>query len=337
MILFVAALVSGCTATNPASVESGPTGEAADGEAGGQSVVAATSDTSSSSGATVGVSSTVEEDEIIQDEPSMESPSGVSVAEEPVNGEDSVASSSVASPSDVPFIADAQARGGTGYGADSILGVRYGTHEGYERVVIDLGSGGQPAGSVPEWTLSSPNGDGMLRIMLPSVSTTGVSDGTFSGSLVESFHVVRGPESGMFVDIFSESAFTYRVIELLDPARLVVDFKPSEATLDLPLPANEANTVLVEPRRGTRVGGSLTVNGYSRNPEAANTIILTDASGRELVRDTVASNDWTSTWGYFETTLDLPPFSGRATLKVGAGSARDGSFEGVEIPVSGAG
>ena len=249
--------------------------------------------------------------------------------------------SSMASPStgssSVPFVAEPQARGGNGYGADGILGVRYGIHEGYERVVIDLGAGGQPAGSVPEWTLSSPTGDGVLRVTVPSVSTTRVSGGAFSGPLLKNFHVVRAPEGGMFVDVFAESAFTYRVMKMLDPARIVVDFKPSDATLDLPLPAQSGNTVLVEPRRGTRVGSSLTLSGYSRNPEASNTIVLTDASGRVLVRDTVMSNDWTATWGYFETTLDLPPFSGQATLEVGAESARDGTFEGVEIPVSGTG
>jgi hypothetical protein len=66
-----------------------------------------------------------------------------------------------------------------------------------------------------------------------------------------------------------------------------------------------------------------------------NMVILTDAQGETLVQETVLSNDWTSTWGYFETTLDVPPFSGEGTLKVGAQSARDGSFEGVEIPVHG--
>ena len=116
-----------------------------------------------------------------------------------------------------------------------------------------------------------------------------------------------------------------------------MDFKPSEADLDLPLPAESGNTILVEPRRGSRLSSSLTLSGYSRNPEASNTIILADASGKELFRDTVTSNDWTATWGYFETTLDVPPFDGQATLKVGAESARDGAFEGVEIPVYGAG
>lgn len=320
--LLSAALAAGCSTTEPVSGESDSTGGSGSAGATERAVVATTTDAASSSGATVGVASTAGQEEV-QQEQSPSGSSGVEQApEEP--------SSARPSP---PFVADPQARGGAGYGADGILGVRYGIHEGYERVVIDLGAGEQPAGSVPEWVLSSPTGDGILRVVLPSVNTTRVSDGSFSGPLLESFYVVRAMDGGMFVDVFADSAFTYRVIELVDPVRLVVDFKPSDATLDFPLPAKSGNTVLVQPRRGEQVGDSLTISGYSRNPEASNTIVLTDGSGSELVRDTVMSNDWTNTWGYFETTLDLPPFDGRATLKVGAQSARDGSFEGVEIPV----
>jgi hypothetical protein len=54
-----------------------------------------------------------------------------------------------------------------------------------------------------------------------------------------------------------------------------------------------------------------------------------------VVQQTVRSNDWASTWGYFEATLDLPSFSGKGTLRVGTESARDGNFEGVEVPVRG--
>lgn len=311
--LLAISLAMGCASTTSTSTLDS-TADAEDGEEQEKTVVATTTEASAGIEATVGVASTTEQASDEADPGSSSSPQA----------------------SQPPFIADPRLRGGSGYGADSLLGIRYGIHEGYERVVIDLGTGDHPASSVPEWTLSSPTGDGLLRLTIPSVSTTRVSGGDLDGPLLKNFHVVRAPEGGMFVDVFSEKAFTYRVIELLDPARIVVDFKPSSATLEFPLPAEKANTVLVEPRRGTRVSGSLTVSGYSRNPEASNTIVLTDASGSELVRTTVMSNDWTNTWGYFETTLDLPSFSGRATLKVGAGSARDGSFEGVEIPVYGA-
>lgn len=234
------------------------------------------------------------------------------------------------------FVAAPENSGGSGYGTDGILGVRFGDHEGYERVVVDLGSGGQPAAGVPAWTLSSPTGDGRLKLSFPSVRNTAVSDGSLEkagAELLDSFYVVRGPDGGMFVDFFAEHAFYYRVIELPNPSRVAVDFKPSGSDLALPLPVREGNTVLTEPRRDEAITSPVTVSGYSRNLEASNTIMLQGPGGRTLARETVLSNDWTSTWGYFETSLDFQPFTGEALLKVGAQSARDGSFEGVELPV----
>jgi hypothetical protein len=115
----------------------------------------------------------------------------------------------------------------------------------------------------------------------------------------------------------------------------VVDFEPTGEPLRSQPPAVGGDTVLVEPRAGDRVGDPLTVSGYSRNFEASNTIVLTDPEGETVVSRTVTGNDWSSTWGYFEATLDLRPFTGKGTLQVGTSSARDGSFQGVEVPVRG--
>lgn len=232
-----------------------------------------------------------------------------------------------------PFVGGTEESGGSGYDADTVLGVRYGDHEYYERAVIDLGTGREPATTVSRWTLTSTRGGGLLRVNLPSASATCVSDGTFGEGLLGSFYVVRAPDGGMFLDFFARKAFLYRVLELRDPARLVVDFKPTGEDLNAPLPAESGNTVLLEPSPKAPISDPLTASGYSRNPEAVNTITLTGPNEEVLVRRTVRSNDWSHTWGYYEATLDLPPLSGRATLKVGAASARDGSFEGVEIPV----
>jgi hypothetical protein len=234
--------------------------------------------------------------------------------------------------SGVPFLAKKLASGGSGYDADTVLAVRYEVNEDYERVVIDLGTGLEPAGPVPGWSLVSQKGNGLLRVTLPSASATCVSDGEFGDGLLESFHVVRAPEGGMFMDIFTRETFLYRVVELEDPARFVVDFKP-KGDLKAPLPAEGGDTVLVEPRPHASISDPLTVNGYSRNSEAADTITLLDSDGKVLVRRTVLGNDRGHTWGYFEATLNLPPFSGKGILKAGTGSVHDGSFEGTQIPV----
>src|SRR5215208_1364902 len=234
--------------------------------------------------------------------------------------------------SGVPFVAKTQTSGGSGYDADTVLAVRYEVNEDYERAVIDLGTGLEPAAPVPEWSLVGQEGNGLLRVSLPSASATCVSDGEFGDGLLKSYYVVHAPEEGMFMDIFAREAFLYRVVELGDPARLVVGFKP-KGDLKAPLPAEGGDTVLVEPRPHASISDPLTVSGYSRNSEATNTITLIDSNGKVLVRRSVRSNEWNHSWGYFEATLDLPSLSGNGTLKVGTEDARDGSFEGVEIPV----
>lgn len=237
--------------------------------------------------------------------------------------------------SGVPFRTRPEASGGSSYEADAVLAVRHGAHEGYQRVVLDLGTGDRPSETVPEWTLMNSSDDGLLRVTLPSINRTAVSDGTFGEGLLDRFYVVRAPEGGMFVDVFTRKTFAYRVLELSDPARLVVDFKPAGSPLKTRPPAVGGDTVLVEPRAGAGIGDPITVCGYSRNFEASNTIVLTDPEGKTVARRTVLSNDWASTWGYFEATLDIRPFKGKGTLQVGTHNARDGTFKGVEVPVKG--
>ncbi len=235
---------------------------------------------------------------------------------------------------EAPFTAASQMSGGSKGAADSIRGVRFGEHEGYERAVIDFGSGGAPASRVPTWTLSSPTGEGYARITFPDVDATSVSDSAFGGSILDDLYVVRAPGGGMFVDVFATGAFQYRVIELSDPGRLALDYRPASVDLGSPIPAQDEKTVLLQPREGEAVTSPLRVVGYSRNSEASNTIILRNSSGNLLSRGSVLSNDWVETWGYFEASLEFPAFEGPATLLVGSESPRDGSFEGVEVPVT---
>ena len=236
------------------------------------------------------------------------------------------------------FVSDGAVSGGSGQGADAILGIRFGEHKEYERLVVDFGVGEEPADEVPRWALHRTPGDGLLRVDLLSARTTAVSDGKLGGSedsILDGFHVVRAPDDGLFVDVLAGENFEYRTMELEDPARLVVDFRAADGEVEAPSPEAAFNTVLVEPRSGARIEDVLTVSGYSRNPEAMNTVLLEDAEGKILARKSVLSNDWASTWGYFEATLDVPGFTGKGKLRAGAGSARGGEFEGVEIPIVG--
>ena len=233
-----------------------------------------------------------------------------------------------------PFTAVPEMSGGAEGVADDILGVRFERSEGYERAIIDFGSGGAPASRVPAWSLSSPTGEGYARITFPDVEATSVSDGSLGGFILDNFYVVRAPGGGMFVDLLAKGAFQYRVTELSDPGRLLIDYRPADVQLEFPLPAQAERTVLFEPRVGEAATNPLRISGYSRNFEASNTVMLRDSSGDVLLQTTVLSNDWLDAWGYFEASLEIPAFEGQAVLQVGTESPRDGSFEGAEVPIT---
>ncbi len=235
---------------------------------------------------------------------------------------------------DAAFTAVPEMSGGMEGAADSIQGVRFERSEGYERAIIDFGSEGASASRVPAWSLSSPTGEGYARITFSDVEATSVSDGSFGGSILDNFYVVRAPGGGMFIDLFATGAFQYRLTELSDPGRLAIDYRPANVELGFPLPAQAERTVLFEPRVGETVTGPLRVSGYSRNFEASNTIMLRDPNGNVLLQTTVLSNDWLDAWGYFEALLEIPAFERRAILQVGTESPRDGSFEGVDVPIT---
>ena len=233
-----------------------------------------------------------------------------------------------------PFTAVPEMSGGAEGVADDILGVRFERSEGYERAIIDFGSGGAPASRVPMWSLSSPTGEGYARITFPEVEATSVSDGSLGGFILDNFYVVRAPGGGMFVDLLATGAFQYRVTELSDPGRLLIDYRPADVELGFPLPAQAERTVLFEPRVGEAATNPLRISGYSRNFEVSNTVMLRDSSGDVLLQTTVLSNDWLDAWGYFEASLEIPAFEGQAVLQVGTESPRDGSFEGAEVPIT---
>ena len=233
-----------------------------------------------------------------------------------------------------PFTAVPEMSGGAEGVADDILGVRFERSEDYERAIIDFGSGGVPASRVPAWSLSSPTGEGYARITFPDVEATSVSDGSLGGFILDNFYVVRAPGGGMFVDLLATGAFQYRLTELSDPGRLLIDYRPANVELEFPLPAQAERTVLFEPRVGEAATNPLRISGYSRNFEASNTVMLRDSSGDVLLQTTVLSNDWLDAWGYFEASLEIPAFEGQAVLQVGTESPRDGSFEGAEVPIT---
>lgn len=215
-----------------------------------------------------------------------------------------------------------------------ITDIRFGQHPDFERLVIDFTAVNGSAGAVPHWRMEKAPGEGVLRIHLPTVTETAFTDALLADTFDWFTHVyvVRASDGSLFVDVFVPAEYQVRLQELRGPLRLAIDIAPGgEGTHTLP--ATARNSVLITPRPGATIQGTLTVSGYSRNFEANNVIILQDSEGNELVRSVANSTDYIETWGSFSATIAVPNRTGAGKLLVGDFDARNGKFEGVTIPV----
>ena len=230
------------------------------------------------------------------------------------------------------FGAEAEMSGGEAEAADRIEGVRFQIFDDYERLLIDFGRrDGRPAG-VPRWSVESPPEGGYVRVRLPGVTSTEITDEDFVGSVLDELYVVRDQGGGLFADAFVMHASRYRVTELPESGRLAVDFRGVREELELP-PTTSDQVVVLQPREAEKVGSPLMVQGYARLFEGQVTISLLDRDQGVISSRTVRANDWTTAWGLFATTLEYSGYKGLATLRIGSNSPRDGSFLGTETEI----
>lgn len=215
-----------------------------------------------------------------------------------------------------------------------IADIRFGQHPEFDRLVIDFAADQGSAGAVPHWRIEKAPGEGVLRIHLPTVAETAFTDAQLADKLDWFTHVyvVRAEDHSLFVDVFIPLEYQVRVQELLDPLRLVIDVAPG-GNEKYVLPATTKSTVLVTPRPGATLQGTVTISGYSRHFEANNVIILQDSAGNELARVVATATDYIEAWGYFSAQITVPARMGTGSLHVGDFNAQDGKFEGVAIPV----
>lgn len=232
-----------------------------------------------------------------------------------------------------PFVLAAEDSGGVAGAANRIEGVRFKVLDGYERVLIDFGRGGEEAPGVPDWSLEKPPEGGYVRLRFPGVTSTKIGGESLVGNIMDALYVVRDRDDGMFVDVFSMDAFRYRVTELPETGQLALDFREVRGGLDLPPMQTSEKVVVLQPRVSEEVNSPLTVRGYSRLFEARTTVTLVGREGEVLASETVLADDWTSAWGRYEATLEFSGYEGLATLRVGGESPRDGTFVGAEMEI----
>jgi Immunoglobulin-like domain of bacterial spore germination len=221
---------------------------------------------------------------------------------------------------------------------DTLQNVRFGDHASFERAVIDLGHDGIPGQVAPTFSSSYRNGDWIARVKLPAVTATSKTDGAGLGRAISRYYVVRSPGTAgsLFVDFhLTGAARSINMFKLDNPARIVIDVTPGGTTL-FPRPALGARTVVTKPRAGNLVGpATFTVTGYGRPFEASGAWRIKDEGGSVVRQGTYTTNDWSVSWGSFKFSASYPArLSGcNGTLQVGEFSPKDGTFEGVSVPL----
>ena len=222
--------------------------------------------------------------------------------------------------------------------ADTLRDVRFGDHGTYERMVLDLGSSEAPADYAPYYSWARVAGGTVIRVHLPTVDSTLKTGGKGLGLGISRYYVVREKSgNSMFVDIhLADTAGPVNVFYLNYPGRIVIDVPTGYSPNPYPEAAFGKNVVLMQPRAGYTVGPDIfTVEGYGRPFEGSGSWRLKDSSGAVVDQGSYRTSDWSETWGRFSFSLDYPAsLSGsNGTLEVGRYSAKDGSFDGVSVPL----
>lgn len=239
---------------------------------------------------------------------------------------------------DRPFAASGiiSAFGGPNGDAAQISGIRAASHDGCDRVVVDLLTvDGAPAGSLGPVGVEYNETAGIVRINLPrTVTNTAVADSLFDGVLAERAFVVRTVAGHLAVDIHvvAGSSVALRAFEVGAPARVVVDLRSDTEATPVTGATTDNSVVVITPTPGP-ASTPLVVSGYARTFEARVEARLHDTpDGDPVAQDATTATDWTEAWGEF--TITLPEAPARPLeLFVGSESPRDGTPLGVWMTV----
>jgi hypothetical protein len=224
--------------------------------------------------------------------------------------------------------------GQPGGDATEVLEYRWADHEACERLVIDLADAtGQPAQQAGEVEAQFHRDYGMVRLILPpefGLTALEEASDVQIGGLVDRAYTVWTLDGRMIIDIYLGEPALARVIVLDAPARIVVDVHPGGR--DYPLELSTADNIAVMLPQPGEAQYPITITGYARTFEA-NVLARLYANGQVEVEDFTTAAAWAETWGVFAMTIDQGP-TGNVELFVGELSARDGTEQGVRIPLT---
>lgn len=209
-----------------------------------------------------------------------------------------------------PLLAAGAGRGD----ASRITGLAATEGPGCEELTITLAtSAGAPATSTGPVEVQILRDLGVIRILLPDVTETSITDGVFELSLADRVFVVRDATGSLFVDVHLGDAALARASIRESPARVVVELTPGGSPL--PPPAARSDLIVVLAPRGAKASYPLVVEGYSRTFEG-NVVARLVKGGKVAAEEITTATDYVTTWGQFSLEFDDGP-QGRVELTVG--------------------
>lgn len=189
-------------------------------------------------------------------------------------------------------------------------------------------SQGAPATTVPDISIAHLESFQVIRISL-GVSSTVISDQLVETTLVDRLYVVKGLDSGMFVDLHLSAPAAARARVESSPARLTVDLRPGFVDFVGTAVADE-HVVVVSPGTGASVDPVTQLMGYAHAVGPSVTFIVTQG-GVVVTETSTTAAELSGTWAEFRHELGLPP--GNVSVFVGQSDPEIG-LDGVTLDLA---
>jgi hypothetical protein len=193
-------------------------------------------------------------------------------------------------------------------------------NSGCERFVVGFATEtGAPATSIGSVQVEFLRDVGLVRISLPNLTETSITDGVFESPLVDRAYVVRSADGSLHVDAHLGAPALARAEVVQSPARVVVELKAGGSAL--PEPSYRSDIVVLLTPRVRKVSYPITVSGYARTFEG--TVVIRLQKANEVVDEQVTTaTDYLDAWGEFSTVIESGPL-GNVTLTVGDDGEQD--------------
>jgi hypothetical protein len=182
---------------------------------------------------------------------------------------------------------------------------------------------GAPATSAGNVDVEFLRDIGVIRIALPDIADTSITDGVFESALVDRAYVVRSQDGSLYIDAHLSAPAMARAEIVQSPARVVVQLEPGGE--ELPSLAPRSDVVVLLTPRGPEATYPLTVSGYARTFEA-NVVVRILQGGSIASQQVTTATDYLEAWGEFSVVFESGP-KGAVQLVVGEGGDQDVSVD----------